>query len=93
LSAVEIGVFGTLADGPLDLLALRRRLGLHPRAARDFFDALVALDLLRRDDDGRYSNSAESAGLLDLPNQGISAVSSKCSMPASMLGESHLGNG
>ena len=44
LSAVELGVFSELAEaGPLDGEALRERLGLHPRSARDFFDALVAL--------------------------------------------------
>jgi methyltransferase family protein len=60
LSAVEIGVFGAFDDGPLDLTALRARLGLHERAARDFFDALVALGLLQRDDAGLYSNADES---------------------------------
>ena len=45
LSAVELGVFTELADGPLDVETLRR-LGLHPRAARDFLDALVALGML-----------------------------------------------
>ena len=65
LSAVEIGVFGAFAQGPLDLSALRARLGLHERAARDFFDALVALGLLRRDDAGRYSNSEEADRFLD----------------------------
>ena len=34
--------------------ALRERLGLHPRSARDFFDALVALGMLERDN-GTYS--------------------------------------
>ena len=53
LSAVEIGVFGAFAEGPLDLGTLRIRLGLHERAARDFFDTLVALGLLRRDHSGR----------------------------------------
>ncbi len=65
LSAVEIGVFGAFAEGPLDSDALRARLGLHERAARDFFDALVALGLLRRDDAGRYSNSEEADRFLD----------------------------
>ena len=60
LSAVELGVFGALADEPLELLELRMRLGLHERCARDFFDALVALELLRRDESGRYSNSEEA---------------------------------
>lgn len=65
LSAVEIGVFGAFAEGPLDSDALRARLGLHERAARDFLDALVALSLLRRDDAGRYSNSEEADRFLD----------------------------
>src|SRR5215211_4212714 len=43
LSAVELEVFSKLAKGPLDGETLRARLGLHPRGARDFFDALVAL--------------------------------------------------
>jgi hypothetical protein len=64
LSAVEIGVFSVLAQGPLDAGALRERLGLHPRAARDFFDALVALGMLERTD-GRYTNTPESQQFLD----------------------------
>jgi hypothetical protein len=36
LSAVELGVFGVLDDGPLDLRALRSRTGLHDRSAHDF---------------------------------------------------------
>jgi O-methyltransferase domain/Dimerisation domain len=60
LSAVELGIFGALNDGPLELRALRTRTGLHARAAHDFFDALVALGLLQRDDSGRYSNTAET---------------------------------
>ena len=62
LSAVELGLFSELASaGPLDEAALRRRLGMHPRSARDFFDALVALGVLERED-GRYRNT-ESADL------------------------------
>lgn len=48
LSAVELDLFTELAAGPLDGEALRARLRLHPRGARDFFDALVALGLLGR---------------------------------------------
>jgi hypothetical protein len=48
LSAVELGLFTELAKGPADLEALRTRLGLHPRSARDFFDALTALGFLER---------------------------------------------
>lgn len=64
LSAVELGLFTELAAGSLDTETLRRRLGLHPRGAQDFFDALVALRLLERAD-GRYANTAETARFLD----------------------------
>jgi hypothetical protein len=64
LSAVELGVFTELARGPADLAALARRLGLHPRSARDFFDALVALGVLGRDG-GLYANTPEADAFLD----------------------------
>lgn len=65
LSAVEVGVFTSLADGPLDLETLTARTGLHPRGARDFFDALAALGLLRRDAQGRYGNQPDTDQFLD----------------------------
>lgn len=65
LSAVELGVFTALSGQALDAEQLRARIGIERRAARDFFDALVALELLDRDDAGRYSNTAESACYLD----------------------------
>ena len=40
LTAVELGLFTELARKPLDADALTQRLKLHPRSARDFFDAL-----------------------------------------------------
>jgi hypothetical protein len=65
LSAVELKLFGTLREaGPLDAEELRERLGLHPRSARDFFDALVALGMLARTN-GRYSNTPETDLFLD----------------------------
>ena len=65
LSAVELGLFSALAEeGTLDADALRERLGLHPRSATDFFDALVALGMLERED-GRYSNTAATELFLD----------------------------
>ena len=64
LSAVELGVFSALASGPSNLEALRKRIGLHPRAARDFLDALVALKMLEREG-GVYRNSAEADTFLD----------------------------
>jgi hypothetical protein len=62
LSAVELDVFSLLATKPLTAASLACRIGIDVRGARDFFDALVALGLLRRDKDGRYRNS-EAAGL------------------------------
>jgi FAD/FMN-containing dehydrogenase len=65
LSAVELGLFSELAAaGALDAEALRKRLGLHPRSATDFFDALVALGMLERQD-GRYVNTPETELFLD----------------------------
>ncbi|HNM84956.1 MAG TPA: methyltransferase [Mycobacterium sp.] len=66
LSAVELRLFGVLSEaGPLGVRELRERLGLHPRSAQDFFDALVALRMLDRDDSGRYFNTAETDLFLD----------------------------
>src|SRR5262249_43546326 len=56
LSAVELGVFTALAESPLDLDALRARIEISDRGARDFFDSLVALKLAERDESGRYRN-------------------------------------
>ena len=39
LSAVELGLFTLLADGPLSADVLTARLKLHPRSVRDFLDA------------------------------------------------------
>ncbi len=64
LSAIELGLFTELARGPLDAAALTTRLGLHPRSARDFFDALVALGMLKRAGT-RYANTPETARFLD----------------------------
>jgi SAM-dependent methyltransferase len=66
LSAIEIGVFTTIAEhGPSELDRLRSALGLHERSARDFFDALVALGMLQRYADGRYDNTPETELYLD----------------------------
>ena len=80
LSAIELGVFTELSNGPLGLDELTARLKLHTRSARDFFDALVALGVLERED-GRYRNTPESetflvrtklsylGGLLEMANE------------------------
>jgi hypothetical protein len=64
LSAIELGTFSALADGPLGPDELRARLGIHARSARDFFDALVALGMLKRDAAG-YANTPETDLFLD----------------------------
>ncbi|MDB6125691.1 MAG: O-methyltransferase family 2 [Pedosphaera sp.] len=64
LSAIELGIFTLLATGPLDAKALTQKLKLNPRAACDFFDTLVALRMLNRQD-GLYSNTPETDIFLD----------------------------
>lgn len=64
LSAVEMELFTELARHPEDLETLRGRLGLHPRAAHDFLDALVALGFLERRD-GKYCNTPSTDLFLD----------------------------
>jgi hypothetical protein len=67
VTAVKLGLFDALADGPLTGGQIRERLGLHPRAIPDFPDALLALGLLARDGDGaeaRYANTAETGRFL-----------------------------
>jgi O-methyltransferase domain/Dimerisation domain len=64
LSAVELGVFSTLAGAPADLPTLQRKLALHQRSARDFLDTLVALKLLEREN-GVYRNTADTDLFLD----------------------------
>lgn len=64
LSAVELGVFTALADGPIPGPQLAEQLGLHPRSSRDFLDALVALRMLDRDGD-LYRNTPTTDVFLD----------------------------
>jgi hypothetical protein len=64
LSAIELEVFTELARHPLPMEELRGRLGLHPRSARDFFDALVATGFLERDGD-TYRNTPATDLYLD----------------------------
>jgi O-methyltransferase domain/Dimerisation domain len=68
LTAVEFGVFTTLAGRRLTGAELGSELKLHPRAIADFFDALVAMKFLERAGDGpnaRYFNTPEAALFLD----------------------------
>ena len=64
LSAIELGLFTELAQGREHFDALSGRLGLHPRSARDFLDALVSLGFLSRDGD-EYGNTPETDLFLD----------------------------
>jgi hypothetical protein len=65
LSAVELGLFTELSNaGALEGDELRARLGLHERAGRDFFDALVALGMLEREG-GAYRNTSTTDLFLD----------------------------
>lgn len=64
LSAIEMELFTELGERSADLATLAGRLGLHPRSARDFLDALVALGFLERRD-GNYSNTPSTELFLD----------------------------
>jgi len=67
LSAVELNLFTELARNPGDAVDLQKRIGLHPRAARDFLDALTALGFLRREN-GTYHNTPETGQFLNEDN-------------------------
>jgi hypothetical protein len=80
LSAIELDLFTTLANGPMDQQQLTAALGLHGRGAQDFLDTLVALGMLERED-GLYRNTPETdhflvrgklsylGGLLEMANE------------------------
>jgi len=64
LTAVELGLFTTLADRPLTAKAVTAELRLHPRGTRDFLDALVSLGMLEREGD-EYTNIPATDVFLD----------------------------
>jgi hypothetical protein len=64
LSAVEMELFTEVAKHPGTVHDVGGRLGLHPRSALDFLDALVSLGFLQRQD-GIYSNTPATALFLD----------------------------
>ena len=64
LAGVEVGLFGTLAEGPLAEEQLRERLGLQPRGCDHFLAALAELGFLERTADGSWANTRISAQLL-----------------------------
>jgi hypothetical protein len=68
LTAVKLEVFTVLGAREMTGAELGSALGLHPRGISDFFDALVALEFLRRNGDGpqaRYANTDETRTFLD----------------------------
>lgn len=68
LTAVRLGLFTELGDGPLFVSEIRQRLGLHSRSSLDFLDALVTLGLIERQGKGFtaiYRNSPEAATFLN----------------------------
>jgi O-methyltransferase domain/Dimerisation domain len=64
LSAVELDLFTTLAQGPLTGEALIAKLGLQARGTTDWLDALVSLGMLERTVD-EYANTAATGLFLD----------------------------
>jgi hypothetical protein len=80
LSAIEMELFTELARHPEALEPLSARLALHPRSARDFLDALVALGFLERRDRCYYNTPSTDlfldkrkpsylGGVLEMANQ------------------------
>jgi ubiquinone/menaquinone biosynthesis C-methylase UbiE len=63
-AAVRHGVFDTLDQGPLLAEQLASRTNTSPRGLRMLLNALVAIQLLRRDASGRYALTEESATFL-----------------------------
>jgi O-methyltransferase domain/Dimerisation domain len=64
LSAVELGLFTTLAQGPLTGNELTAKLELQPRGTADWLDALVSLGMLERTVD-EYANTPATGLFLD----------------------------
>jgi len=64
LSAVELDLFTTLANGSLTGETLTAKLGLQPRGATDWLDALVSLGMLNRSG-GHYANTPATDLYLD----------------------------
>lgn len=68
LSAVGLGLYTRLADGPMTLEEIANEFDLLRRPAMDFLDLLVSVDLLAREGDGegaRYHNTEATGAFLD----------------------------
>src|SRR4249919_1086197 len=64
MSAVELGVSTELAKGAKSAEQLAEATNVHARSARDFFDTLVALNIIEREGD-IYRNTPEADYFLD----------------------------
>lgn len=68
LAANEFDLFTVLPDDGLRASEIEGKLDLHPRATRDFLDALVSLGFLEREGDGndpRYRNTPDTDAFLN----------------------------
>jgi O-methyltransferase/methyltransferase family protein len=63
LSAIELELFTALSKRPSPAHDLTDRLKLHHRSARDFFDSLVSLGMLKREEDV-YQNTPDTEQFL-----------------------------
>jgi hypothetical protein len=73
LSAVGLGLYSRLSDGPMTLDEVMNEYGLLRRPAKDFLDLLVSVDLLGRAGDGEgacYHNTEATAAFLDRTKPG-----------------------
>jgi len=60
LTGMELGVFDALDQGHDDVQALCAALRTDPRATERLLNALAAMGLLTKDDDGRFGNTVEA---------------------------------
>ncbi|GGM83123.1 hypothetical protein GCM10010967_13530 [Dyadobacter beijingensis] len=68
MTAVRLGLFTELADGPLFVSEIRQKLGLHSGTSLEFLDALVAWGIIERQGKGFtaiYRNSPEADTFLN----------------------------
>ncbi|ACT96483.1 methyltransferase family protein [Dyadobacter fermentans] len=68
LTAIRLGLFTELADGPLFVSEIRQKLGLQSHTSLEFLDALVAWGVVERQGKGFtaiYRNSPEADTFLD----------------------------
>lgn len=68
LTAIRLGLFTELAEGPLFVSEIRQKLGIHSLSSLDFLDALVSWGIIERQGKGFtaiYRNSPEASTFLN----------------------------